>query len=141
MKIFKKNISPLKWLLIIFAGNLLFRLLLINWYPATYTDSILYMNALDRVRGTIILPAYPFGIHPESDIRRSGPGGTAGFDSGRFSGGAPALRPGPDNLREESGDADRPSLLRLPPYIPLVAADLSPQPLFLLSPRLSLWNI
>lgn len=51
-----------KWVLIIFASNLLLRLLLLNWHPATYTDSILYMNALDRVRGTIILPAYPFAI-------------------------------------------------------------------------------
>ncbi len=51
-----------KWVLIIFAINLLVRLFLINWHPAIYTDSVLYMGALDRVRGTIILPAYPFAI-------------------------------------------------------------------------------
>jgi len=51
-----------KWIFIIFAINLVARLVLINWHPATYTDSILYMGALDQVRGTIILPAYPFAI-------------------------------------------------------------------------------
>ena len=51
-----------KWIFIIFAINLVARLFLINWHPATYTDSILYMGALDQVRGTIILPAYPFAI-------------------------------------------------------------------------------
>ncbi len=51
-----------RWVFIIFGVNLLARLLLINWHPATYTDSILYMNALERIQGTIILPAYPFAI-------------------------------------------------------------------------------
>ncbi|MEA1928063.1 MAG: glycosyltransferase family 39 protein, partial [Candidatus Auribacterota bacterium] len=51
-----------KWVFIIFAVNLVVRLLLINWHPAIYTDSVLYMGALDRVRGTIILPAYPYAI-------------------------------------------------------------------------------
>ncbi len=51
-----------KWLLILFGVSLLARLIFINWYPAVYTDSIDYMTALDRVRGTIILPAYPFAL-------------------------------------------------------------------------------
>ena len=51
-----------KWVFIIFAVNLIIRLVLINWHPAIYTDSVLYMGALDRIRGTIILPAYPYAI-------------------------------------------------------------------------------
>jgi len=51
-----------KWIFAVFLVNLVLRLILISWYPAQYTDSILYMNALDQVRGTIILPAYPFAI-------------------------------------------------------------------------------
>lgn len=51
-----------RWLLLIFALNLAARLLFLNWHPATYTDSVDYMTALERVRGTIILPAYPFAL-------------------------------------------------------------------------------
>ncbi|HOO77930.1 MAG TPA: glycosyltransferase family 39 protein [bacterium] len=50
------------WVLLIFLGNLGLRLALVSWNYATYTDSIDYMTALDRVRGTIILPGYPFAV-------------------------------------------------------------------------------
>ncbi len=42
--------------------NLVLRLLFLDWHYATYTDSVDYMTALDTIRGTIILPAYPFAI-------------------------------------------------------------------------------
>ena len=45
-----------------FLANLAARLAFLDWHYATYTDSIDYMTALDRLRGTIILPAYPFAI-------------------------------------------------------------------------------
>jgi 4-amino-4-deoxy-L-arabinose transferase-like glycosyltransferase len=51
-----------RWLLLIFGLNLALRLFFLNWHPATYTDSVDYMTALERVRGTIILPAYPFAL-------------------------------------------------------------------------------
>ncbi len=62
MKLFRQNEKGLRWVAAVFLFNLVSRLVLIYWHPATYTDSILYMNALDQVRGTIILPAYPFAI-------------------------------------------------------------------------------
>ncbi len=65
-----------KWVLTLFGLNLLARLIFINWYPAVYTDSVDYMTALERVRGTIILPAYPFALkslhHLTGDLQLAG---------------------------------------------------------------------
>lgn len=65
-----------KWVLSLFGANLILRLILIGWYPAVYTDSLDYMTALDRVRGTIILPAYPFALkslnHLTGDLQLAG---------------------------------------------------------------------
>ncbi len=65
-----------KWVIILFGTNLVFRLVFIGWHPAVYTDSIDYMTALDRVRGTIILPAYPFALkslnHLTGDLQLAG---------------------------------------------------------------------
>ncbi len=52
-----------KWVFAIFLANLLARIAFVNWHPAVYTDSVDYMTALERIRGTIILPAYPFAIN------------------------------------------------------------------------------
>ncbi len=51
-----------KWIIIIFLLNLVLRLSLLSWNTANFTDSIYYMTALDQVRGTYILPGYPFAI-------------------------------------------------------------------------------
>ncbi len=65
-----------RWVLLIFCLNLSARLLFLNWHPAVYTDSVDYMTALDRVRGTIILPAYPFALkslnYLTGDLRLAG---------------------------------------------------------------------
>lgn len=53
---------PWAAVLAVFLLNLIMRLLLLGWNAACYTDSIYYMTALDRVRGTFILPGYPFAI-------------------------------------------------------------------------------
>jgi len=65
-----------RWLLLIFVVNLAARLFFLNWHPAVYTDSVDYMTALERVRGTIILPAYPFALktlgHLTQDLQLAG---------------------------------------------------------------------
>ncbi|MDP8237182.1 MAG: glycosyltransferase family 39 protein [Candidatus Erginobacter occultus] len=65
-----------RWVLLIFGINLAARLLFLNWHPAVYTDSVDYMTALERVRGTIILPAYPFALkslnHLTGDLQLAG---------------------------------------------------------------------
>lgn len=65
-----------KWVLLIFGVNLVARLLFLNWHPAAYTDSVDYMTALERIRGTIILPAYPFALkslnHLGGDLELAG---------------------------------------------------------------------
>lgn len=65
-----------KLVIIVFLLNLILRLCFISWHPATYTDSIDYMTALERIRGTIILPAYPFALKTLSlligDLQLSG---------------------------------------------------------------------
>ena len=51
-----------KWVVLIFLLNLVLRLLLVSWHSACYTDSIYYMTALKGIRGTFILPGYPFAL-------------------------------------------------------------------------------
>lgn len=73
----KKGLPAVKrWVLLVFGINLAVRLLFLQWHPAIYTDSVDYMTALDRIRGTIILPAYPFVLKQFSrlagDLQLSG---------------------------------------------------------------------
>ena len=56
------SINRYKFIIAIFLLNLILRLCFVSWHPATYTDSINYIHSLDRIRGTYLMPGYPFAI-------------------------------------------------------------------------------